>query len=82
MYQALTATTASLLESNASAVYSYRDGTIRLVNVRGITLAQARRLKINQANISDLQKGKVVQLGEDKPFALLIPLVVPRWACA
>ncbi|HJR79505.1 MAG TPA: PDZ domain-containing protein [Anaerolineales bacterium] len=78
LYRALTANTASLLESNASAVYAYRDGSIHLISVKGITSARARRPKINQTNISALQQGKVVQLNEDKLFKLLIPLVVPR----
>jgi hypothetical protein len=78
MVEVLTVTTASLLESTISAVYSYRDGTIHLISVRGIAAAQARRLKISQTNTFDLQHGKIVQLKENNLFTLLIPLIVPR----
>lgn len=78
MYHALTENTASLLDSDTSAVYIYNGRATRLVSVRGVTSTQARRLKFDEAIILDLQRGKVVPFNQEKPFALLVPLVVPR----
>jgi hypothetical protein len=66
MVQAVMKNTARLLEIDRSAIYTFDGESMRLMNSNGITPGQASQF--NEMPISELQKGKVIQLGERKPL--------------
>lgn len=76
MAQAVMKNTARLLEINKAAIYAFDGETMQLMDSIGIAPDQANQL--NEMNISELQKGKVIQLGKENPFTMRVPLVVLR----
>ena len=76
MAQAAMKNTARLLEIDRAAIYTFDGEMLRLVNSNGIVSDQASQF--NEMNISELQKSKTIQLGKEKTFTMLVPLVVPR----
>ena len=78
MYLALTESAASLLKCDKSVLYTLDGRTTHVASARGMTSPQARQLKLDDKVIQKLQGGGVIQLQDQNPFAVLVPLIVPR----
>jgi hypothetical protein len=78
MFKLLATKVPRLLKSIRCAIYGVEDLTFHVVSSVGIDQAEAQGYLFDEDSISVLKNGDLVRPKEEEPFALLVPLVVPR----
>jgi hypothetical protein len=78
MFELLVAKTPYLIKSTCSAIYLEDGSEFDLLSTYGVDKNEVQKIEISPKNLELLKKGKVAKMPDEKPFALLVPLTVPR----